>query len=665
MQNKVTTAADAISVIRDGDTVLVSGFVGIGTPDELIVALEKRFLETGHPCDLTLVFAAAPGDAGDRGLNRLAYPGLIKRAIGGHWSLVPKLAKLAVDNQIEAYNLPLGCISQMYRVIAGGKPGLRTKVGLRTFVDPRLDGGRMNARTTEPLVVLDEIDGEEWLFYKAFKIDVAFLRGTTADRFGNTTMEREVLKLDVCSSAMAAHNSHGIVFVQVERVAERGSLSPKRVMIPGNLVGCVVISKPENHCQTYATPYKMEFAGELRVPLEQFEAMPLTARKIIARRVALELPIGGVVNLGIGVPEGVAAVAAEEEMLDSVSLTAEAGTIGGVPQSGLDFGAALNPDAVIATNTQFDFYDGGGIDMACLGMAQVDAKGNVNVSKFGSRFAGAGGFINISQNAARVAFAGSFTAGDLDIAIEDGKVRIIKEGKNRKFVENVEHITFSGELAAETKQPVLYITERCVFSITVKGVELIEVAPGIDIDRDILAHMGFKPIMENVRLMDAKIFSPESMNLKASLLDAPISRRIQLDEQTYTLRLNMRGYKIKEVKDLDLIRMRIEELCEPLGQKVDMIAWYDGFYLNTRLLDAYNDTIAALEKKYYKTSRRYTRDPFIRLKLASELEKRGISTQVRKDSVCSNMVLEGSSNDWSRQEDQILTTLTAVGDVNT
>jgi len=652
MQNKVATSADAVSVIRDGDTVLVSGFVGIGTPDELIVALEKRFLETGHPRDLTLVFAAAPGDAGDRGLNRLAHPGLIKRAIGGHWSLVPKLAKMAVENQIEAYNLPLGCISQMYRVIAGGKPGLRTKVGLRTFVDPRVDGGRMNERTTDELVVLDEIDGEEWLFYKSFKVDVAFLRGTTADEFGNTTMEREVLKLDVCSSAMAVHNSNGVVFVQVERVAERGSLSPKRVMIPGNLVGCVVVSEPENHCQTYATPYKHAFSGEMRVPLDQCDAMPLTVRKIIARRAALELPIGGVVNLGIGVPEGVAAVASEEQMLDYVSLTAEAGTIGGVPQSGLDFGAALNPDAVIATNTQFDFYDGGGIDMACLGMAQVDSMGNVNVSKFGSRFAGAGGFINISQNAARVVFAGSFTAGGLDVDIDDGKLKIIQEGKNNKFVKTVEHITFSGQLAAETKQPILYVTERCVFSISQQGVELIEVAPGVDIDRDILAHMDFKPIMDNVCLMDARIFSPQSMDLKASLVEAPISHRIKLDEKNHKLSVNMRGYKVKEVRDLDLIRLRVEELCRPLSKPVDMVAWYDGFSLKSELRDAYYDAIAALEEKFYKTSMRYTRDPFVRLKLAAELQKRGISTQLKKDSVCCNIVLE-SSRDQSEQDKQL------------
>ena len=658
MHHKIAPAADAVSVIKDGDTILISGFVGIGTPDELIIALEKRFLETGQPRNLTLVFAAAPGDAGDRGLNRLAHPGLIKRVIGGHWSLVPKLAKMAVENQIEAYNLPLGCISQMYRVIAGGKPGLRTKVGLHTFVDPRLDGGRMNECTTEELVTLDEIDGEEWLFYKSFKVDVAFLRGTTADEFGNTTLEREVLKLDVCSSAMAVHNSHGVVCVQVERVAARGSLNPKRVLIPGNLVGCVVISEAENHCQTYATPYKSTFSGELRAPMQASGVEPLSVRKVIARRVALELPIEGVVNLGIGVPEGVAAVASEEQLLDYVSLTAEAGTIGGIPQSGLDFGAALNPDAVIATNTQFDFYDGGGIDMACLGMAQVDSHGNVNVSKFNSRFAGAGGFINISQNAGRVVFAGSFTAGSLDVEIKDGKLRIIQEGKNRKFIENVEHITFSGKFALETNQPILYVTERCVFKISKKGFELIEVAPGIDIEKDILAHMDFKPIMDNVTLMDERIFAQQCMNLKSSLVDAPISHRIKLDENNSQLSINMRGYKVNDVRDIELIRLRIEELCKPLNKQVDSVAWYDGFSLNPSNRDECYNMVAELERKYYKTSIRYIRDSFLRLKLVEELRKRGFEPQLKQDSVSCNVMFEDT--DTQNQDKKLTPTATSV-----
>ena len=622
MVQKIISPEDAVSLIRDGDTVAVSGFVGIGTPEELIIALEKRFLETGHPRDLTLVFAAAPGDGANRGVNRLAHEGLVKRAVGGHWSLVPKLAEMAVENKIEAYNLPLGCISQLYRVIAGGKPGLRTKVGLRTFVDPRNGGGRISEKAVEPLVELDVIKGEEWLFYKAFPIDACLLRGTTADAHGNTSAEREVLTLDVTSTAMAAHNSDGVVIVQVERIAQANSLAPKRVLIPGALVDCVVKSKPENHHQTFATPYEHGFSGEMRVPLEDMPVMPLDERKIMARRAVMELPIGGVVNLGIGIPEGVARVAAEEGMLDQVTLSAEAGTIGGMPQGGLDFGASLNPDAIVSTNSQFDFYDGGGIDMACLGMAQADKYGNVNVSKFGKRLAGAGGFINISQNASRLVLTGAFTAGGLEIAVENGRMRIVKEGKVKKFVDQVEHITFSGEYARETGQPVLYVTERCVFSMGPNGMELIEVAPGIDVENDILDHMDFTPYIRNVRPMDSRIFQDGPMGIKQELELMPIERRIVLDREQGKLIINLRSMKIASKVEILQIRQRIEELCESLDSPLEMVAFYDGFEIKESLQDDYTDMISSIDKRFYKSLVHYTRDPFIRLKFGAELRKR-------------------------------------------
>lgn len=633
MHEKIVSVDDAISVIRDGDTICISGFVGVGTPDELLVALEKRFLQTGHPRDLTLVFAAAPGDGGDRGLNRLAHEGLVRRGIGGHWSLVPKLARMAVENRIEAYNLPLGVVSQLYREIAGNKPGMHSRVGLRTFVDPRQCGGRINDRTTEELVRLDVIDGEEWLFYRCFPIDVAFLRATTADQRGNATMEREALKLDATSAAMAAHNSDGVVIVQVERVAVAGSLMPKRVLIPGALVDCVVVSQPENHRQTYATPYAHAFSGELKVPVDGMPRMPLDARKVIARRAALELPVGGVVNLGIGMPEGVANVAAEEGLLEHVTLTAEPGVIGGLPQGGLDFGAAVNPDAIIQQSMQFDFYDGGGLDMACLGMAQVDSRGNVNVSKFGPRFAGAGGFINISQNAGRLVLAGTFTAGGLEVAFEDGALEIRREGKVRKFVEAVEQITFSGEFAAETGQPVLYVTERCVFTASPQGLKLIEIAPGIDLERDILAHMDFTPVIESLATMDPRLLRPEPMGLKADMLDAPIETRITLDEEGDRLLVNLRGYAARSQQDIDAIRERVEALCGNLDRKVDMITWYDGFSLDPSLESAYSDMVADLEKRFYRSSIRYTRNPFMRLKFGAELAKRDLSMRLRHDAI--------------------------------
>ncbi len=628
MKNKVVSAAEAVAIIQPGDTVSIAGFVGIGTPDELLGALAQRFRQTGTPRDLTLVFAAAPGDGRERGLNQIAIPGLVRRAIGGHWSLVPKLGKLALDGDIEAYNLPLGCIAQLYRDIAARRAGLLSRVGLRTFVDPRVEGGKLNARTTEDLVELHTIGGQEYLLYKAFPIQVAFIRGTTADTAGNLTMEREALTLDALPAAMAAKNSRGFVIAQVERLAQEGSLDARRVQVPGVLVDCVVLADPANHWQTYGAPHNGAFSGQIRVPLDRIAALPLDERKIIARRAALELPPGGVVNLGIGMPEGVAAVAAEEKVLRWVTLTAEPGVIGGMPQGGLNFGAALNPDAVIQQNQQFDFYDGGGLDLAVLGMAQADREGNVNVSRFGGRLAGAGGFINISQNARKVVFTGAFTAGGLTITIEDGRLRVVHEGRAPKFIDQVEQVTFSGALAGETGQNVLYVTERCVFRRTAEGVELTEVAPGIDIDRDILAHMAFRPIIHDPKPMDIRLFLPDPMGMEQILLGLGMADRISFDPERDTLFINYEGFQVRTTDEVELVRREVETRCRAIGHRIAVIINYDGFTLDPAVSDAFFSMITYLQQRYYTTASRYTTSAFMRLKLGASLAERALAPHV-------------------------------------
>src|SRR3954470_2461223 len=437
MRNKIVTATEAVAVIQTGDALCTSGFVGIGVSDALLVALEKRFLETGAPRDLTLLFAAGQGDGKDRGLNALGHDGLLKSAVGGHWGLIPKLGRLALEGKIEAYNLPQGVISHLYRDIAAGKPGTLSRVGIGTFVDPRMEGG-----------------------------------------------------------------------------------------------------------------------------------------KIIARRCAIELRPGAIVNLGIGMPEGVAAVAAEERINEFITLTAEPGVVGGVPASGLDFGAAVNTEAIIHQNQQFDFYDGGGLDLAFLGMAEADAEGNVNVSRFGAKLAGAGGFINISQNARKVVFAGTFTAGGLDLRIEDGGLRIVQEGRAHKVGERGQQITFSGKVAAGQDKPVLYVTERCVFRLRPEGVELTEAAPGVDVERDILAHMGFRPIVNDVRPMDPRFFRPEPMDLRDRLLNLDLTDRLAYDPERHILFLNFEGLHVERPEDVTAIRDAVATLCQQIGRR--LAGYYPG-----------------------------------------------------------------------------------------
>jgi len=513
-RSKVATAEEAVRLIRDGACVATGGFVGIGFAEALAAQVERRFLDTGRPRGLTLIYAAGQGDGKLCGLNHFGHKGLIRRVIGGHWGLCPKLQQLAIDDEIEAYNLPQGVISHLFRDIAAGKPGTITRVGLDTFVDPRHSGGKINARTTEDIVETVTLRGEEYLFYHALPIDVAILRGTTADPAGNITMEREALVLESLAIATAVRNSGGVVIVQVERIAEADSLNARLVRIPGVMVDCVVVAPPEQHWQTFGTAYNPAFSGEVRIPMQSLPVMDMGPRKIIARRAAFELRPNSVVNLGIGMPEGIASVANEERMLEYLTLTTEPGTIGGLPASGLNFGAASNISALVDQPAQFDFYDGGGLDIAFLGMAQTDREGSVNVSRFGRKLAGAGGFINISQNAKRVAFLGTFAAG----------------GGSPKFVERVEHRTFSGPLAVRREQPVLYITDRCVFSLTPQGLELTEVAPGVDIERDILAQMAFQPLVpRDPAPMDARIFDDGPMRYREEWLSLPLDARLIYD----------------------------------------------------------------------------------------------------------------------------------------
>lgn len=643
MKSKIVSADEAVALVHDENTICCNGFVQSGIPEALLEALETRFLQTSHPKNLRLFAAAGQADGKERGLNRFGHEGFLRKVVAGNWGRMPKVAKLALDNKIFSYNLPQGVICQLYRTLAAGKPGFFSKIGLNTFVDPRLEGGRINEGTTKDIVKLLEVEGEEWLFYTVGTVDVAFIRGTTADPSGNITMEKESLTLDNLAQAMAAKNCNGIVIAQVERIAQQGSLNPREVKVPGILVDCIVVAEPHNHMQSYACQYSPAFSNEIRIPLESLDPLPLDARKIIARRAAFELPPNGIVNLGVGVPEGVAAIANEEKVTEYITLTAEAGTVGGVLAGGGNFGAGVNVDAIFDQNQMFDFYDGGGLDMACLGMAECDAKGNVNVSRFGTKLIGCGGFINISQNARSMVFAGTFTAGGLKVGVEEGKLHILQEGKARKFVKQVSQVSFSGDYAVQRKQPVYFVTERCVFQRGRKGLVLIEVAPGIDIERDILAHMGFEPTIRDPSRMDSRIFRDEPMGLEADLLNLDLPDRVSYDPTRNILFLNLEGMYIRVKEDIDTLWALLEERCKEIGRRVGVFVNYESF----RISEAVADDFAAMDRymleHYWTDITGYATSAFMRMKLDQAFSQRDIAPHVfeRKEEAQAFLAADG------------------------
>lgn len=515
--SKIVSMDFALNLIKDGDSIASSGFVLSCTPESLFRALGKKYEKTQSPKNLTCIFCASQGDGEGQGYDHLAQDGMISKIIGGHFGLTPKLIKYINDNKCLAYNYPLGVVSAIFNNAVQNKSGELTKIGLKTFIDPRLEGGKINDITKDDLIKIVEFQGEEWLYYPTPNLDIGLIRGTTADEDGNVSIEHEAVKLELLLIAMAVKAKGGKVIVQVKNIAKKGALSANRIEIPGIFVDAVVVSPnpEEEHRQTKSNFYDPSKSGCYHVPIDKLPIMNLNFRKIIARRAAMELKENSIINLGIGIPEGVALVAAEEGFGDKLILTTESGLFGGIPCGGGDFGAGQNTLGVVDMRTVFDFYDGGGLDAAVLGLAEVNSKGDINVSKFGVRTPGCGGFINISQNTGKIIFCGSFTSGGNQYEIGDGKLKIIKEGSSKKFVKKIQQITYSGEFGAETNQDVLYVTERAVFKLTKKGIKLIEIAPGIDLKKDILGQMEFMPIIDDeLKFMDERIFKNETMNYK-------------------------------------------------------------------------------------------------------------------------------------------------------
>jgi acyl CoA:acetate/3-ketoacid CoA transferase len=501
------SADNAALLVKDGDTVAISGNgAGMISAEAIFAALEQRFLEAGHPRDLTLVHSLGLGDRGDLGTSRFAHEGMVRKVVAAHFTWSPRMQQLVRDEKIEAYCFPGGVVQHLLREIGAGRPGLFTHSGLGTFVDPRQDGGRCNARSREHLVELMHIDGKDVLHYKPFNVDVAIVRGTYADGRGNISPEAEAIDMDIHTLALAAHNTGGLVLAQVRQVVEAGSLHPRSVRIPGIMVDAVVEAPDQQ--QFYGLGYDDTVSGAHRARLDAAADLPSKLeRRIIARRAALELKPGASLNFGFGIPGGIFGVIAEKGIGGELWLSVEQGVHNGRMLDDALFGAARNADAILPSIEQFDYYSGGGVDIAFLGVGEVDARGNVNVSHLGGTLIGPGGFIEIAQNAKKVVFCGTFDAQGSQMEYAGGLLRIVRPGKVKKFVERVERVTFSGDVARSRGQEVLYVTERAVFRLAAQGLELVEVAPGVDIHAQVFAQMAFTPAIGAVRPMPDECFT--------------------------------------------------------------------------------------------------------------------------------------------------------------
>lgn len=510
------SAREAADLIADGDVVTINSSSGLNCPDATLAGIGQRFAETASPRNLTTVHPIAAGDMyGMPGIDHLAQPGLLSRVVAGSYpsgpssATPPKIWQMIEAEQVQAYNFPSGVLWQLHRAAAAHQPGILSDIGTGTFIDPRQQGGRMNETTPEDFVTVTEVDGKEWLYYSVLVPDVAIVRATTADEYGNLTFEDEGSSLGALDLAYAAHNNGGLVIAQVKRVATGGSLHPQQVRVPGILVDVVVVD--ENQMQATATAYDPTISGQLRRPVSDLAPVDFSLEKIIARRAATELHDGDTINLGFGVSALVPHVLNEEGSGAEVSWVLEQGAVGGIPLLDFAFGCSQNPDAIMASADQFTLLQGGGFDRTLLSFLQIDASGSVNVHYLPGRrhvTAGVGGFADITAHAPEIVFVGSFTAGRRDIELTGAGLDIRTDGAHTKLVNEVTQVTFNGRQALERGQKVTYVTERCVLELRPEGITVTEVAPGVDLQRDVLDRSDFELLVDpQVRVMDARLFA--------------------------------------------------------------------------------------------------------------------------------------------------------------